>query len=657
MARIPETQRSPVMSRQKLRTQVFTYLTTTLLFIGVLFSFALLFLEAQRNKLMIRKVDMYIHAIVTHRKEILANEIYLNHKKAINLIAKKIAVDPEIINISIFLPDGHAYFHLNPAQDSGTGDNLSYDILNPLTATNNPIILNKKTDDHSLRVFTYPLIVIDEVQGFLQIAYNMDDIIEANRLNVALFIILVLSILSILMITLSRILSRYVIKPLELLSSTMLRIGQGRLGEQVHIDMANEMGDMAKTFNLMSRENKRMVETLHTSNVQLNQLQNLLSDIINSMPFVLIGVDSRIRITHWNRRAEEIIRISSSDAKGNRLSDVYPGMKPWIKRIKESIKKGRLIIERKCPHSLSDKNGYEDITIYPLETNGIEGVVIIIEDVTEKARMEEMMIQNEKMLSVGGLAAGMAHEINNPLAGVIQNAGVLENRLTDKTMPANIKTAESLELSMEKIHDFMTARDIPQIIMAIKESGSRMASIVDNMLNFARKSDSSFSSHDPVNLLEKVLLMASTDYDLKKKFDFKSIAIEKKYEESLPLIACNGNEIQQVLLNILNNGAHAMHEKASREKKYTPLFILRILKETEPNMLRIEIADNGPGMDEETQSKVFEPFFTTKPVGVGTGLGLSVSYFIITENHKGTIDVVSEVGKGTKFMVRLPLNV
>jgi len=118
------------------------------------------------------------------------------------------------------------------------------------------------------------------------------------------------------------------------------------------------------------------------------------------------------------------------------------------------------------------------------------------------------------------------------------------------------------------------------------------------------------------------------------------------------MIPCEGAKIQQVLLNILRNGAQAMQDQGA-DSSGVSCFILRLVKEK--NMLRIEIEDNGPGMDKTIQSRIFEPFFTTKPVGVGTGLGLSVSYFIITQNHGGSMDVISSPGKGSNFIIRLPL--
>lgn len=155
--------------------------------------------------------------------------------------------------------------------------------------------------------------------------------------------------------------------------------------------------------------------------------------------------------------------------------------------------------------------------------------------------------------------------------------------------------------------------------------------------------------------MDKILELAVTDYDLKKQYDFKSIKIVKEYEEDLPLVSCENTKIQQVILNILRNGAEAMQESMKTEDKTYPRFTLRLVHEENTHMLRMEIQDNGPGMNEATRKRIFEPFFTTKPVGGGTGLGLSVSYFIITENHGGTMDVVSELGKGTNFIIRLPV--
>jgi len=249
-------------------------------------------------------------------------------------------------------------------------------------------------------------------------------------------------------------------------------------------------------------------------------------------------------------------------------------------------------------------------------------------------------------------AAGMAHEINNPLAGMIQTASVMSGRLTDTEMPANIGTAKEADTSIEAVNRYMKARGIIEMLARISESGSRATEIVSNMLSFTRKSDASFSTHGLAELLDQTLDLAGSDYDLKRKFDFRQIEVVREYDSDLPKTRCEAGKIQQVFLNILRNGAEALKERSSE----IPRIIIRLVYEKENASVRIEIEDNGPGMDEETRKRVFEPFFTTKPADRGTGLGLSVSYFIITENHGGEMSVQSAPGKGTNFIIKLPIS-
>ncbi|MBU1342507.1 MAG: hypothetical protein KKE44_15290, partial [Proteobacteria bacterium] len=145
--------------------------------------------------------------------------------------------------------------------------------------------------------------------------------------------------------------------------------------------------------------------------------------------------------------------------------------------------------------------------------------------------------------------------------------------------------------------------------------------------------------------------LAQTDYTLKSKYDFKTIEIIKEYESGLLCVLCHGGSLQQVFFNIIKNAAEAIFH--AKEKNKPPKLILRILKDTA--WVQIEIEDNGPGIEEKIKPRIFEPFFTTKGPREGTGLGLSVSYFIVVEDHDGDIKVESERGTGTKFVIRLPL--
>lgn len=388
---------------------------------------------------------------------------------------------------------------------------------------------------------------------------------------------------------------------------------------------------------------------------ELRRLRNYLTNIIDSMPSLLIGVDIEGRVTQWNKTAEQTTGIAADFAHGKTLSDVFPQMASEMEKIVESIRTRETRHEQKKTRMSENGASYEDITVYPLIANGVEGAVIRVDDVTEQVRIEEMMVQSEKMMSVGGLAAGMAHEINNPLAGMMQTASVISDRLTNTDLPANHRAAEEAGTTMEAIGAFMDARGVPRMLERIRESGSRAAEIVSNMLSFARKSDSSFSTRNMAEVLDQSVNLAGSDYDLKKKHDFRRIEIVREYEDGLPFVPCEGAKIQQVLLNILRNGAEAMQEEAEKDDSRKPRFILRLMHEKDAGRVRIEIEDNGPGMDESIRKRIFEPFFTTKPTDQGTGLGLSVSYFIITENHGGEMSVESTTGEGTIFSISLPV--
>jgi len=200
---------------------------------------------------------------------------------------------------------------------------------------------------------------------------------------------------------------------------------------------------------------------------------------------------------------------------------------------------------------------------------------------------------------------------------------------------------------MEAIKYFMEKRGILSSLELISQAGLRAAQIVSSMLEFSRKSASNHSLVNITALLDKALSLCSADYDLKKRYDFRTIRIVRDCDPDMPLVSCVETQIQQVVMNILTNAAQAMADTTS------PTISLKtFLKE---DWACIEIEDNGPGMTEEIRKHVFEPFYTTKPVGEGTGLGLSVSYFIIVNHHNGTINVDSVLGRGAKFTIRLPI--
>lgn len=447
-------------------------------------------------------------------------------------------------------------------------------------------------------------------------------------------------------------------RPIESICDVLDAIGDGDMDVRIRLSRTDEWLMIETGLNRMVSEVWNSYAELYRKNEELQQIyqelrmtQGYIKNIIDSMPSVVIGVDPSGRITHWNMAAEKLAGIrSGEDIRGRLLTDVYPELSAYIEHIRKSLKDREPVKTEKQPKHRSDEIHYEDIMIYPLVANGVEGAVIRIDDVTSRVRIEEMMIQTEKMMSVGGLAAGMAHEINNPLGVILQGVQNAIRRISPE-LEANHEVAQACGTNLESVRQYMEKRGIVRYLNGIKDAGSRAADIVSNMLNFSRRSESSMVLTDINKLLDNTVQLAASDYDLKKKYDFRHIEIIRDYESEPVQVPCIDTEIEQVILNLLKNSAQAMAEV--KEKTERPCIILRTKKE--PEHLRIEVQDNGPGIDEKIRTRIFEPFYTTKTVGIGTGLGLSVSFFIIANNHKGRIFVESELGKGAKFVIQLPL--
>lgn len=381
---------------------------------------------------------------------------------------------------------------------------------------------------------------------------------------------------------------------------------------------------------------------------EMTRLRLYLKNIIDSMPSILVGIDSEGRILEWNRPAEQASGVSLKEAQGRFLGEIFPRLKIQLQQVRRAIQQRQPIKTPRIATEVDGETHYADVMVYPLVANGAIGAVIRVDDVTARVRIEDMMVQTEKMLSVGGLAAGMAHEINNPLGAILQACQNILRRLSPD-LSKNREVAQALGLDLDLVNRYLQKRGILHFLKGIQEAGARSVKIVTDMLAFSRRSESHFAHVDLGETLDTALRLAASDYDLKKKYDFKHIQIIRDYDPDLRLVYCDKTQIEQVILNLVKNAAQAMANAAIP----SPTITLRT--RWEPGYARIEVVDNGPGMDERIRRRVFEPFFTTKEVGVGTGLGLSVSYFIVTEQHKGTLSVTSTPGQGTHFIIRLPL--
>lgn len=389
---------------------------------------------------------------------------------------------------------------------------------------------------------------------------------------------------------------------------------------------------------------------------RLQQLRNLLGNIVDSMPSLLIGVDLEGKVNLWNQQAEDACNVAVADATGQPLVDVWPEFSQFDE-VQRALDLDEVRKLEKVAQRLRGDNRFCDITIYPLRENSVVGAVIRIDDITERVSLEERIVQAEKMVSMGQLAAGMAHEINNPLAGVMQNIQVINHRFSPD-LKANREVAEAIGLKMEALAEYIERRDINARLAAVMEEGKRTVQLVDNMVTFSQRDNSSIIARDLSELIDKSVELAAGKFSLKRKFDFRSIVIQRDYDPALPLVECNPVQIQQVFFNLLLNGANAMEKKAQRLREensgyeYQPCFVLRTryLEKT----ARIEIEDNGIGMDKKMQLRLFEPFYAAQNTDYSSGLGLSICYFIVSENHHGRLSFESRLNVGSKFILEIP---
>ena len=269
------------------------------------------------------------------------------------------------------------------------------------------------------------------------------------------------------------------------------------------------------------------------------------------------------------------------------------------------------------------KDVYYSVSTYPIfEKNEVIGAFEVSRDITLDINARQTMMQQDKLASLGKLAATIAHEINNPLATVLTYI-----RLMIKLISLNRFSPERLE-------------DISRYLATMESETARCGDIVKNLLAFSRQSKINISSHSIANIIDRALILMA--HDLK----IKEIQLKKSIESNMPKVQCDFNQIQQVLLGLMYNASEALQKGGT-------LTVTANRSVAAEGFLEIVISDTGCGIAGEDMENIFEPFFTTKEEGKGVGLGLAVAYGIITR-HNGTIAVESELDKGSMFKVRLP---
>jgi PAS domain S-box-containing protein len=382
----------------------------------------------------------------------------------------------------------------------------------------------------------------------------------------------------------------------------------------------------------------------------LREAQGSIAGVIDAMPSLLAGVDAEGRVTLWNHTAWEQTGIPRPQAMGQRLDDLLPHLRDVLPELAAAAASGtRRHLPRRV-HTQGNRLRYEEITVFPLADTQTRAVVRV-DDVTERARLEEAAVQGEKMLSLGGLAAGMAHEINNPLGIIVQSAQNALRRVQDG-VPANDRATDNCGVELARVREYMEERGILRALEAIREAGARAADIVARMLTFSRPSTSQRTLENVTDLIEEAVALATNEFGQDGRGGFNRVGLLREYAPDLPPVPVVRTEMVQVLLNLLRNAAQAILQDGAPRSRPARIVLRAGLA---PGWVRIEVEDNGPGLDPALRTRVFEPFFTTKGPGQGTGLGLSVSYFIVTRNHRGTFTARNTPDGGARFTIALPL--
>ena len=316
--------------------------------------------------------------------------------------------------------------------------------------------------------------------------------------------------------------------------------------------------------------------------------------------------------------------LEKRDQSGNELLYVASFLKEneWL-----------LIFQQDASDAFADLNRAVKVTILILLLGGL-GIISmalilskrvisrIARSDQEKEMMDEQIVETGKLASVGELAAGIAHEINNPVAIMVEEAGWIEDLLQEE----EFKESKNLD-------------EVKRALRQINTQGKRCKEITYKLLSFARKTDSRVNEINLNELLEEIVALSS------QRAKFANVVINTDLQEDPPLVSVSSSEMQQVFLNLVNNSLDAMEKRGG---------VITIKTRVGGDYLVVEVMDNGPGIPKANLGRIFDPFFTTKPVGKGTGLGLSIVYGIINKLG-GSIEVNSTVDAETTFRIKIPL--
>ena len=386
-------------------------------------------------------------------------------------------------------------------------------------------------------------------------------------------------------------------------------LNEEELDNNTLIDL-DPIGIIALSFEQILEHQKEI-------NRRLTATKDQLQAVFDTVGVCISIIDEEMRIVNCNEKQKDLLVSPNTRAIGRHCYEIYCGKDspsldcPAV----ETLATGKPVFIRE----VKKKNKHFQIVTSPLkdESGRVTGVIEVSIDVTEKKKAEQLMRQAEKLTAIGLLAGGIAHELNNPLGNIIGYATLL---LNDGQSGLGRQHRERLEIIMEQ--------------------AKKGSDIIRGLLDFSRQSVPSFSA---VPLDE---IITKTIRNLHNRISLQKIKINIELAKEF-VVWADPRQIELVVLNLLLNSVQAFEGIRRKDKT------ISIRSERENNYFQVRIVDNGPGIPEEILPGIFDPFFTTKPIGKGVGLGLSICSGIIKE-HKGSIRVSSEIGKGTEFIFTLP---
>lgn len=363
-------------------------------------------------------------------------------------------------------------------------------------------------------------------------------------------------------------------------------------------------------------ENAQLYERLTKMSDSYRQLYQFSDRILKSVNLGVYTVDTNKIITSWNNKMAEMSGVPAEKAIGKRLDALFPNLiqEGVIERIDRVLISGKNEKLRLLHRQLDGTNRFQKRRLAPLRDGEVvKGVVVIVEDITEFKRLLESTIQSEKLAELGRLSAGIAHEVNNPLATVAYATELLKRE--ESVSPFQEELLEKIESEVE-----------------------RLRNLTGGLLSFSSKRSSLNRLVNFNDLIVEVLKLLR--YELQRK----SVRLETRFND-IPVIKADPNKLKQVVINLVMNAVQAMDGEGE---------IILETSVSENRYLKLLVLDNGPGIPEDLREQIFAPFFTTKPEGEGTGLGLYICQNIVKE-HGGEIALESSTGKGTAFCVHLPV--